>query len=250
MKKYIALGLGLSLSLLLVACGGQQTTQEPPKEPDQVVQQSEPVTQPIEVKQEEPAPAEPLAKVDNADIPAETVPDDEIEPVEVVDPFAEANETVYATGTVNIRSSWSAESEKLGALSKGDSVTRTGIGVDDAKGWSRVILADGSTAYISNKYLSTTKPVVQQQQSQSNGSSQTQQQEQQSTVTQQPSGEHRYTEEELQQQLEENAKILQEQAKQFSSDDRWADDSDDFYEMTPEERERAYIEWGQQRAGS
>ncbi len=78
--------------------------------------------------------------------------------------FTEVNETVYATGTVNIRASYTADSDKLGSLSVGQSVTRTGTSIagTEAEGWSRVELSDGSTAYVSNKYLSTTKPVAQQ----------------------------------------------------------------------------------------
>ena len=85
-------------------------------------------------------------------------------PAEEVDPFTEVNETVYATGTVNIRASYTADSDKLGSLSVGQSVTRTGTSIagTEAEGWSRVELSDGSTAYVSNKYLSTTKPVAQQ----------------------------------------------------------------------------------------
>ena len=85
-------------------------------------------------------------------------------PAEAVDPFTEVNETVYATGTVNLRSGPSTAHDKVGSLNKSDSVTRVGIGTADAEGWSRIQLSDGSTVYVSNKYLSTTKPVVQQQQ--------------------------------------------------------------------------------------
>lgn len=83
-------------------------------------------------------------------------------PVEV-QLFTDCNETVYATGTVNLRSSWSAESEKLGSLNKGDSVTRTGISIEgtEAEGWSRIQLSDGRIVYVSNKYLSVTKPTTQ-----------------------------------------------------------------------------------------
>lgn len=73
-------------------------------------------------------------------------------------PFTEVDETVYATGTVNIRAGYSADSDKLGSLSTGSSVTRTGIGTEEADGWSRVSLSDGTVAYISSQYLSTTKP--------------------------------------------------------------------------------------------
>lgn len=73
------------------------------------------------------------------------------------EPFDTVNETVYATSTVNIRSSWSASSDKLGSLSKANSVVRTGVGTGDATGWSRIEF-NGSVAYVSSDYLSTTKP--------------------------------------------------------------------------------------------
>ena len=87
-------------------------------------------------------------------------------PAEQVQLFEDCNETVYATGTVNIRASYTADSEKLGSLNKGDSVTRTGTAIagTEAEGWSRIQLSDGSIVYVSNKYLSTTKPAPQQQQ--------------------------------------------------------------------------------------
>jgi hypothetical protein len=78
----------------------------------------------------------------------------------------------------------------VGSLNKSDSVTRVGIGTAEAEGWSRIQLSDGSTVYVSNKYLSTTKPVVQQQQTskpssgqQSKPSESTQQQQTQQTET-------------------------------------------------------------------
>lgn len=81
-------------------------------------------------------------------------------PAEQVQLFEDCNETVYATGTVNIRASYTADSEKLGSLNKGDSVTRTGTAIagTEAEGWSRIQLSDGSIVYVSNKYLSTSKP--------------------------------------------------------------------------------------------
>ncbi len=86
-------------------------------------------------------------------------------PAEQVQLFTDVNETVYATGTVNIRASYTTDSEKLGSLNKGDSVTRTGIAIvgTEAEGWSRIQLSDGSIVYVSSNYISTTKPVVQQQ---------------------------------------------------------------------------------------
>lgn len=187
-QKVLISGLSLLLTFSLAGCGGQQAQQEP-QEPKQEVQQSgaistEPPAEPLEVKQE----VVPTATVvpSEAD-PAEEVADHEEDLTEAVQLFEDCNETVYATGTVNIRASYTADSEKLGSLNKGDSVTRTGTSITgtEAEGWSRVELSDGTTAYISSKYLSTTKPVVQQQQQQtskpSGGSSTTTQGE-----TQQP----------------------------------------------------------------
>ena len=197
-SKYLALGLSVVLALSLVSCGGQQAQE--PQEPAQDIQQAEPVTpeptvEPMEVKQEvkatdtRSAPVEGEQDTENEVDPAGTA--GEAEPV--VELFTEVNETVYATDTVNIRSSWSAESEKLGSLNKGDSVTRTGISIEgtEAEGWSRIQLSDGRIVYVSNKYLSTTKPAVQ---SSGGGSSTTQtkpqgqQGQQGQTQTQQTTG--------------------------------------------------------------
>ena len=66
---------------------------------------------------------------------------------------------MYATTTVNVRSSYSTNSDKLGSLTKAQSVTRTGIGTGDAAGWSRIEF-NGKVAYVSSDYLSATKPQV------------------------------------------------------------------------------------------
>ena len=197
--RSLAVALSLALVLGMAGCGGQQAQQEP-QEPDQgKVQQSEPAStippvESMEVKNENDTTI-PLADLED------------IEPEEAdgagtfegsgsveVELFTEVNETVYATGTVNIRASYTADSDKLGSLSVGQSVTRTGTSIagTEAEGWSRVELSDGTTAYISNKYLSTTKPVVQQPsggstQDKPSGQTQQQQQTQQTQQTPQPS---------------------------------------------------------------
>lgn len=70
--------------------------------------------------------------------------------------FSSVNETVYATTSVNVRSSYSTSSSVVGSLNEGDSVTRIGKG---SNGWSRVTY-NGQTAYINSDYLTTKKPVV------------------------------------------------------------------------------------------
>lgn len=74
--------------------------------------------------------------------------------------FKSVNEVVYATEKVNIRESYSAASTKLGQLTRGQSVTRIGVGQGEVSDWSQVRLSDGTTAYINSKYLSTTKPAT------------------------------------------------------------------------------------------
>ena len=200
-SKYLALGLSVVLALSLVSCGGQQAQE--PQEPAQDIQQAEPVTpeptaEPMEVKQEVKT-----ADTQSAQVEGEQDTGNEVDPAgtageaePVVELFTEVNETVYATGTVNIRSSWSAESEKLGSLNKGDSVARTGISIEgtEAEGWSRIQLTDGRIVYVSNKYLSATKPTTQSSGgSGSTTQTKTQGQQGQQGQTQQPTGSQQQT---------------------------------------------------------
>ena len=68
--------------------------------------------------------------------------------------FKTANETVYATGNINIRKSYSADSDKVGSLQTGEKVTRTGVGDN---GWSKVTYS-GGTGYIKSSLLTTEEP--------------------------------------------------------------------------------------------
>ena len=136
-------------------------------------------------------------------------------------PFTSVNETVYATTTVNIREGFSADTDKVGSLGRGQSVKRVGIGTGDAEGWSQVEF-NGQTAYISSEYLNTVKPTAPSssnsgsQTSQSSSGGQTQQPSQpssgQSSGNQSSSGgSGGLTEEELgdliRQQMEQNNEI-------------------------------------------
>ena len=172
--RSLAVALSLALMLGMAGCGSQQAQQEP-HEPEQgQVQQSEPAStappvESMEVKNENDT-TKPLTELEDIE-PEEADGAGILEgagnaesDLEAVDPFTEVNETVYATGTVNLRSGPSTAHDKVGSLNKSDSVTRVGIGTAEAEGWSRIQLSDGSIVYVSNKYLSTTKPVVQQQQ--------------------------------------------------------------------------------------
>ena len=188
MKKALIYALALALAFSLIACGQSKTEQ--PTDPAPSTSAPEPIATPEPIKDTTPEPEPeqtPAAPVETED----TQPPEETESQEdEVQLFTEVNETVYATGTVNLRSGPSTAHDKVGSLNKSDSVTRVGIGTADAEGWSRIQLSDGSIVYVSNKYLSTTKPVVQQQQTskpsggqQSKPSESTQQQQTQQTET-------------------------------------------------------------------
>ena len=197
MKKTLIYALALALALSLTACS--QPKAEQPTDPAPSTSAPEPIATPEPIKDTAPEPEPeqtPAAPVETED----TQPPEETESQEdEVQLFTEVNETVYATGTVNLRSGPSTAHDKVGSLNKSDSVTRVGIGTAEAEGWSRIQLSDGSIVYVSNKYLSTTKPVVQQQQTskpssgqqskpsggqQSKPSESTQQQQTQQTETQ------------------------------------------------------------------
>ena len=194
MKKALIYALALARALSLTACSQPKTEQ--PTDPTPSTSAPEPIATPEPIKDTTPEPEPeqtPAAPVETEDTqPPEETESEEVESqVEQVQLFTDCNETVYATGTVNIRASYTADSNKLGSLSVGQSIVRTGTSIagTEAEGWSRVELSDGTVAYISSKYLSTTKPVVQQQQQQQtskpSGGNTTQQQQQQQT--QQPS---------------------------------------------------------------
>lgn len=68
--------------------------------------------------------------------------------------FKSANDKVYATGDINTRKSYSADSDKIGTLKAGESVTRTGI---SDNGWSKVSY-NGGTGYIKTSLLTTEEP--------------------------------------------------------------------------------------------
>ena len=162
MKKALIYALALALALSLTACG--QPKAEQPTDPAPSTSAPEPIATPEPIKDTAPEPEPeqtPAAPVETED----TQPPEETESQEdEVQLFTDVNETVYATGTVNLRSGPSTAHDKVGSLNKSDSVTRVGIGTAEAEGWSRIQLSNSSLVYVSNKYLSTTKPVVQQQQ--------------------------------------------------------------------------------------
>lgn len=68
--------------------------------------------------------------------------------------FTSVNQTMYTTGEVNIRKSYSTSSAIIKTVEKGTKVIRTGIGDN---GWSKITY-NGQIAYISSSLLTKTKP--------------------------------------------------------------------------------------------
>lgn len=157
MKKAIIYGMSLALILSMTACGGSndnaadksQDTSTP--EVSQSVESSTPT--PEQTTQTAPETTPTPGSVSTPD-QADTSDSKETESL-----FTETDETLYATTTVNVRSSYSTNSDKLGSLTKAQSVKCTGIGTGAAAGWSRIEF-NGKVAYVSSDYLSTTKPQV------------------------------------------------------------------------------------------
>ena len=131
--------------------------------------------------------------------------------------FTDADEMMYTTGTVNIRTGPGTSYDKIDSLPKAWSVHRIGIGTGTAEGWSLIEFEDGSTACVSSNYLSYTKPSTGNAGNNggsTGGSSGSSGEKQQSTTSGSSSSDGRssfmdpdpwegYTEEEIQQILEE-----------------------------------------------
>lgn len=109
--------------------------------------------------QESESETETTAATDPSTSEAEPDPEvkaNENETVETPAPltFETVNEVVYATANVNIRTSYTTNSAKLGLLSKGQPITRTGRNDQ----WSRVVFQE-KECYIATAYLTLEEPV-------------------------------------------------------------------------------------------
>ena len=160
-KRALLCLLAAGLMVNLVACGGSndnavdnsQDTSTPAV--TQSVESSTPEVTPTPEQTTQTAP-------ETTSVPESVSTPDQVDtsaPKEAESLFTETDETLYATTTVNVREGYSASSNKLGSLSKAQSVKRTGVGTGDAVGWSRIEF-NGKVAYVSSDYLSATKPQV------------------------------------------------------------------------------------------
>lgn len=154
MKKAIIYGMSLALILSMTACGGsnENAADKSQETSTPEVSQSMESSTPTPEQTTQTAP-ETTPTPESVSTPAR---DDTTEQEQL---FTDCSETMYATTTVNVRSSYSTNSDKLGSLTKAKSVKRTGIGTGAAAGWSRIEF-NGKVAYVSSDYLSATKPQV------------------------------------------------------------------------------------------
>lgn len=165
-KKKIIVTVAASVIAVVVIVGTVATVFKLNKGEDSTPNDSTPPTQTEEISQPESSQdLEIETDTSDTDVsvevetPAPTETPEQTEQVEQVELFSTVNETMYATTTVNVRDTYSTSGNKLGSLSKAQSVTRTGIGQGEAAGWSRIEF-NGQVAYVSSDYLSATKPVV------------------------------------------------------------------------------------------
>lgn len=165
MKKAIIYGMSLALILSMTACGGsnENAADKSQETSTPEVSQSMESSTPTPEQTTQTAP-ETTPTPESVSTPAR---DDTTEQEQL---FTDCNETLYATTTVNVRDTYSTSGNKLGSLAKAQEITRTGIGIGDADGWSRVVF-QGQEAYVSSDYLSATKPQISKPSTSTGGSS-------------------------------------------------------------------------------
>lgn len=123
----------------------EQTTASEEETIEETEESSEEETVPIET--------ETTTEETETEVPTET---ETIEEVAIT----EMDVTMYATTGVNVRESYSAESNKLRTVGIGEAVHVTGQTADGS--WYRIEDAGVGEGFISAQYLSTEKPVIEQ----------------------------------------------------------------------------------------
>lgn len=162
----------LCAALMLTACGSKETantettsvtaTEATSVESTEMTTTeaaiAEPTAEPAETPTEsetaptEAAPTEtPAPAVESATAPVETTA------VSTGYTYSELNQTMYAKSAVNVRDLPSTDGKKIGGLKASQEITVTGK--CDQTGWYRFEL-NGTTGYVSDKYIVSEKPAV------------------------------------------------------------------------------------------
>ena len=167
----------LCAALMLTACGSKETTSNKTASTETTsvtatetnsVESTEmttteaavePTEAPTETPAESPAPA-----VESTAAPVESTA------VSTGYTYSELNQTMYAKSAVNVRDLPSTDGKKIGSLKASQEITVTGK--CDQTGWYRFDL-NGTTGYVSDKYIVSEKPAVNTVASANNSSSNT-----------------------------------------------------------------------------
>lgn len=155
----------LCAALMLTACGSKETTSNKTASTETT---SVTATETNSVESTEMTTTE--ATVEPTEAPTETAPAESpapaVEPTTAsVEPtavstgytYSEFNQTMYAKSAVNVRDLPSTDGKKIGSLKASQEITVTGK--CDQTGWYRFDL-NGTTGYVSDKYIVSEKPAV------------------------------------------------------------------------------------------
>ena len=153
----------LCAALMLTACGSKETTSN-----ETAVTETTSVES-TEVTTTETTVAEPTAEPTEAptEAPTETAPASTVEPTAAPTEtttaadtgytYSEVSQTMYAKSAVNVRDLPSTDGKKIGSLKASQEIAVTGK--CDQTGWYRFDL-NGTTGYVSDKYIVSEKPVA------------------------------------------------------------------------------------------
>lgn len=153
----------LCAALMLTACGSKKTanTESTPVESTEVTTTEAATTEPAVEPTEAPMESEVTPTETPAESPAPAVESitASVEPTAVSTgyTYSELSQTMYAKSAVNVRDLPSTDGKKIGSLKASQEITITGK--CDQTGWYRFEL-NGTTGYVSDKYIVSEKPTV------------------------------------------------------------------------------------------
>ena len=175
MKKNLCVAVCILSVALVSGCGKPQPVSAPETaaetesavtaETEESVIETETISEietPITEVETEPVVTEDETEtVELIETESETVPSETEEATVEEVAISEMDAQMYAQTNVNIRASYSKDSEKLGVLQRGTSVHVTGVTEDEK--WFRVEATSNGEGYVSAAYLGNEKPKEEQQ---------------------------------------------------------------------------------------
>lgn len=158
----------LCAALMLTACGSKETTSNETASTETTSAETTSVES-TEITTTEETVAEPTVEPTEAPMESKTAPAES--PAPALEPtaapvestavstgytYSELSQTMYAKSAVNVRDLPSTDGKKIGSLKASQEITVTGK--CDQTGWYRFDL-NGTTGYVSDKYIVSEKPV-------------------------------------------------------------------------------------------